>query len=79
MNTWDTMEGLNERGKAKRWLYLESQSTTTMMTNLLRRPTIKSMEILVKMVDSIGSGCHSLRVSKVSLFSIGKHHIFLQN
>lgn len=60
---WATTISVKGCWIAQKWAYLESQSTTTMMTNLLPsfgRLAIKSIEMYFHSVAGIGIGCKVL-------------------
>jgi hypothetical protein len=59
MKTYATIVGIRGCGKAQKCAHFERKSTRTMMTDLLPsfgRPTIKSIEMLVKIEYGMGSG-----------------------
>ena len=61
MKDWATKAGVKGCGRAQKRAYLESFSTTTMMTDLLPdfgRPVMKSIETSVQIEAGMGNGCN---------------------
>ena len=59
MKIWATVDAVNGWWRAQKWAYLESRSTTTIITDLfpdLGKPVIKSIDISFQISGGIGSG-----------------------